>query len=394
MTAQVGELAEQVRGVSYAKAEAASDPRPGYVPILRANNITDDGLVFDDLVYVPKARVSSRQVLRRGDVVIAASSGSLNIVGKAAELRRDFDGAFGAFCKVLRPNPLAVDPAYFAQFFRTQSYRKRISALAAGANINNLKNEHLDKLEIPLPSLDEQRRIATILDQADALCRKRKRALGLLRDLEQSVFLEMFGDPIENSNRLTTASLESVVSSTRKITYGILKPGPDQADGVPYVRVVDIQNGRINVAGLKRTTDAIAHEYRRSTIRRGDLLISIRGHVGRMAVVPQSCDGANITQDTARLAIAAANVEFVKAQLETDSAKHWMDQRTKGAAVKGINLGDLRHFPLIMPARTLQDSFAAKVAVLKKAIESNARQHQYLGQFFSSLQHRAFSGQL
>jgi type I restriction enzyme, S subunit len=82
--AKVGELAEQVRGVSYGKQDASPAPLPGYLPVLRAGNITDAGLVFDDLVFVPAERISTKQRIRRHDVVIAASSGSLDVVGKAA----------------------------------------------------------------------------------------------------------------------------------------------------------------------------------------------------------------------------------------------------------------------------------------------------------------------
>jgi type I restriction enzyme S subunit len=160
------------------------------------------------------------------------------------------------------------------------------------------------------------------------------------------------------------------------------------------VRVVDIQNSLIDVAGLKRTTTAIASEYKRSTLRNGDLLISIRGHVGRMAITPPECDGANITQDTARLAVTGANTEFVKAQLETEPAKHWMARRTKGAAVKGINLGDLRKFPLILPPRALQDGFATKISIVRTMLEKCSRQKHNLDTVFSSLQSRAFSGRL
>jgi type I restriction enzyme S subunit len=113
-----------------------------------------------------------------------------------------------------------------------------------------------------------------------------------------------------------------------------------------------------------------------------------------MAIAPPECDGANITQDTARLAISGANTEFVKAQLETDPAKHWMAQRTKGAAVKGINLGDLRQFPLILPARELQDEFADKIGVVRMMLKRSTTQNDNLDFLFSSLQSLAFSGKL
>ena len=177
---RVCELAKQLRGVSYGKSDASSTPRPGYLPVLRAGNITEDGLTFDDLVFVPAERISEKQKIRRNDVVIAASSGSLDVVGKAARALNDYEGGFGAFCKVLRPGS-DVDPAYFAHFFRTQQYRQRASALAAGVNINNLRNEHLDEIQIPIPALREQRRLAEILDTAQALRAKRRAALAQAR---------------------------------------------------------------------------------------------------------------------------------------------------------------------------------------------------------------------
>ena len=197
---RVGGLAEQVRGVSYGKEGASDSPQPGYVPVLRAGNITDDGLVFDDLVFVPKERVSEKQKVRRHDVVIAASSGSLDVVGKAAPALADFDGGFGAFCKVLRPNT-KVHAGYFAHFFKTLDYRRRVSALAAGANINNLRNEHLDDMEIPLPPLPEQQRIAEVLDRAEALRAKRRTSLAELDSLTQSLFIDLFGDPVSNPRK-------------------------------------------------------------------------------------------------------------------------------------------------------------------------------------------------
>lgn len=252
----------------------------------------------------------------------------------------------------------------------------------------------LKRLHVPLPPLDEQRRIAAILDKADALRQKRKRALALLDSLTQSIFLEMFGDPIQNPNGFATVPLEQIISPRRPITYGILMPGADLPDGVPYVRVVDIQRGKVLVDQLRRTSAEIDNDYKRSRLKRGDLLISIRGHVGRMATVPHDAEGANITQDTARLAIDGANAQFVMAALTADAAQHWMFQRTKGAAVRGINLGDLRKFPMPLPPRAEQEKFAKMARAIEKLSSDKHAVLALAEQAFASLQHRAFSGQL
>ncbi len=126
---KVRSLAAQVRGVTYSKHVATNVPSEGYVPLLRATNIMNHGLTFDDLVYVPASNVSERQMLQHGDIVVAASSGNLDVVGKAAVVDAPVVASFGAFCKVVRPGP-QVYPSYLGHFFRTPEYRSTISKLA------------------------------------------------------------------------------------------------------------------------------------------------------------------------------------------------------------------------------------------------------------------------
>src|SRR4051812_13706415 len=94
----IGDVAETVRGVTYEKQDARTAQEAGYVPLLRATNIEAAELSFDDLVYVPESVVKDDQRLRAGDIVLAASSGSLSVVGKAALFRGGRVITFGAFC--------------------------------------------------------------------------------------------------------------------------------------------------------------------------------------------------------------------------------------------------------------------------------------------------------
>jgi type I restriction enzyme S subunit len=160
----IGDVAETIRGVTYEKAEARSSPHEGYSPLIRATNIENGVLVLDSFVHVPDAVISDDQRLRVGDIVLAASSGSLSVVGKAALVRHPWTGTFGAFCYVVRPQPDRVVPDYLAYFMQTSLYRNRVSALAAGVNINNLRREHIENIELPYCTLAEQRRIVAAVD--------------------------------------------------------------------------------------------------------------------------------------------------------------------------------------------------------------------------------------
>lgn len=161
----LGELAQLIRGVSYPKIEASSTLKVGYLPILRATNIQDDGLVLEtDLVYVPQNYVKGEQRLQPGDVVIGMSSGSKELVGKAAQLTRPWLGACGAFCTVARFKP-GVEPKFVGYFFRSNCYRHLIRAKSSGININNLRYTDLEQMLIPVPPLSEQQRIVAAIER-------------------------------------------------------------------------------------------------------------------------------------------------------------------------------------------------------------------------------------
>jgi type I restriction enzyme, S subunit len=391
--ARVGDLAEQVRGVTYGKEDASATPLSGYLPVLRAGNITDDGLVFSDLVFVPAERISDKQKVRRHDVVVAASSGSLDVVGKTAPALCDFDGGFGAFCKVLRPNA-KVHPAYFAQFFKTQNYRRRVSALAAGANINNLRNEHLDEMKMPLPPLPEQRRIAEILDKADALRAKRRAALAQLDTLTQSIFLDMFGDPATNPKQWPLTRLGDLCEEVIDCPHSTPVYSTERT---PYlcVRSSDIQNGALD---FRETKYVARSEYDRRVARgkpvRGDVIYCREGaRFGNAARVIDDrllCLGQRMMLLRPKLTVAVS--EYIWAFLSSTAGYRQAACAVDGSAAPHVNIREIVAFRLPVPPIDHQRDFARQIAVVG---QSNSTHRSSLAEFdalFASLQHRAFQG--
>jgi len=160
----LGNLCEQIRGVSYKPFESSTIPKENYFPIYRAHNIQSNGLNDNDLIYVLKDKIADYQYIKKGDIVICASSGSKDLVGKAAQSEVDCDYSFGAFCKVIRPNK-NIDSKYLGLYFKSNEYRLYISSISKGSNINNLRNEDFASIKIPYPSLEEQKRIVTIIEE-------------------------------------------------------------------------------------------------------------------------------------------------------------------------------------------------------------------------------------
>jgi type I restriction enzyme S subunit len=161
--AKIFDLGELIRGVNYKKEHSSSFPKASYLPILRANNIKGK-LNFDDLVYVDRKFVEAKQLIRKGDIVFAMSSGSKHLVGKSAKANSDFNGGFGAFCAVFRTDENLVSD-YLAYFFQSPFFKDFIRNIASGTNINNLKRDNILEIDIPIAPLNEQKRILAKLEQ-------------------------------------------------------------------------------------------------------------------------------------------------------------------------------------------------------------------------------------
>ena len=160
---KVSSVGELFRGINYKKDVAFNIPSTGYLPILRAQNINGQ-LNFEDLVYVPEDLVKDDQIIRKGDIIFAMSSGSKHLVGKSAVAKVDFNGSYGAFCAMLRIKE-EVNKQYMAYVFKSNSYRSLISGIAKGTNINNLKREHILDFEFPLPPKSTQLAIVSKIEE-------------------------------------------------------------------------------------------------------------------------------------------------------------------------------------------------------------------------------------
>ncbi len=158
------DVAAVIRGVTYDKKQAASQPRPGYLPILRATNVNQALDLNSEMVYVPEERVKPAQRMVRGDIVVASSSGSASVVGKSAQLRSQWEGGFGAFCTVIRPIR-GLNPQYLGHYVAGPHVRKAWRTLAQGTNINNLKASDLSGTLVPIPPAAEQERIVAAIEE-------------------------------------------------------------------------------------------------------------------------------------------------------------------------------------------------------------------------------------
>lgn len=242
-------------------------------------------------------------------------------------------------------------------------------------------------LKIPLPPLEEQKRIAGILDQADALRRLRTRALDKLNTLGQAIFYEMFGDWCE------TAALDRLAI---KITDGTHQ-APEWADeGIPFLFVSNIRGQEIDFASKKFVTDA-EYNYllRRTSLGRGDVLYTCVGSYGNAAVI---VDGnpfvfqrhiAHIKPNPAVL-----DSVFLSYGLESASVRRQADRTATGVAQKTVTLGAIKNFDFPCPPIEQQHKFSSRISSLDNARLQCRSALLTAESLFASLQHRAFRGEL
>lgn len=211
----------------------------------------------------------------------------------------------------------------------------------------------LAKYDFDLPPLDEQERIADLLWATEVQSQKVTRLRCALRDAHNAWLNE---ELTELATHGEAAALNELIDPKRPICYGILMPGDHVAGGVPVVKVRDYPDGQINRT-LLHTTHEINSKYKRSMLRQGDLLLSIRGTVGRLAAVPADLEGANITQDTARISVSESyDGNYLLMALSSNYMQHQMRRLTTGLAVKGLNIGSVRKLVVPVPSSRAKEA--------------------------------------
>jgi type I restriction enzyme S subunit len=286
-----------------------------------------------------------------------------------------------------------VVPAFLRHMLLTKNFHEQFMQTVAGmgGSLLRARPSEVARIEIPIPvSVSEQRRISSILDKADDIRRKRGQVLTLAEVLLKSTFFEMFG-----TIDAPTRPLSDVVAKGTIVTYGIVQAGPEYPGGVPYIRTGDIKNGQIALAGLRHTSPAIASKFRRSTVRSGEIVMSIRATVGTTAVVPEELDGANLTQGTARISPGdEVTPEYLLNFLRSTRCQNWIQEQVKGATFSEITLTRLRELEIPLPPIEAQRQFSKICAVIRQLCEKASVELDDAEQLFASLSQSAFSGEL
>lgn len=347
---KLGEIITQIRGVSYKPSDVRAADDPDAVALLRANNIQEDGLNFDDLVWVDKHKVSAEQYLRMGDILICSSSGSKGLVGKAAIVTNGLSCAFGAFCKVVRTK--AEYASYLGQFFRSPRYRKEISASAAGANINNIRNEHIDDMFISMPSENERAGCVAKLGQIDYLIQKSNNQTHQLDQLVKSRFIELF----ESSELSDETTIEAITEQVKVGFVGTCEKYYTDESGVPMLRTGNITEKGIDLKDLKYVTREFHEKNKKSQIHTGDLLIARHGSNGQANVYfgPEAqCLNAVVIVPNQSIASSI----FLAGLINSPMVKEQIERTLVGSTQRVVNTKSIANLKVKVPSIMIQRQY-------------------------------------
>ena len=355
----VSELAKQVRGVSDKPEDLHDGLNDKSVILLRANNINDGKINFDDVVYVDKSKVSKEQYLQNGDILICASSGSKQLVGKAASVDFDIECTFGAFCKVVRPNPSIAE--FLGIYFQSNTYRQKVSEVAIGANINNIRNEHIDNLILSVGTDEENSEIVRMMKVIQRLIDERKQEVQELDKLVKARFIEVFGDMLLNSKSWREIRLDSVADIVSGITKG-RKIKSAEIYEVPYMAVSNVKNGYIDWTKVK-TIMATKEEIKRYQLLPNDVLMTEGGDpdkLGRGAVIkspPNNCIHQNhIFRVRLNEEILPIYFEYYLQQIK--AKRYFLKCSKQTTGIASINMKQLMALPVLIPDMESQKTFA------------------------------------
>jgi type I restriction enzyme S subunit len=375
------------------------------IKVLRSTNFTNEGVL--DLSDVVERNVAFSKIekkkLKKGDIIIEKSGGSPNQpVGRVVFFEHDGDYLFSNFTSALRPKVQKVYPKYL-HYFLFATYKMGVTNLFQNKTtgiINLQLNRYIQKLQIPLPSLSTQRRIAEVLDKADRIRRRNRENLKKYDQLAQSVFLEMFGDPFINDKNWKIKLVEDVAEPEK---YAI-KAGPF---GSSLKKEFYVESGYKIYGQEQVIKDDLSfgdyyideekyQELKNCKIKQGDILISLVGTYGKISIVPNKFEPGIINPRLMKISPDKDKVNplFFKFLLTSKGVRVQIENMSRGGTMDIVNVGIMKKIKIPIPPVDLQNKFEVvidKIEGQKRIVGQELKKAEAL---FQSILQRAFKGEL
>ncbi|MFW1135892.1 restriction endonuclease subunit S [Vibrio parahaemolyticus] len=347
-------------------------------------------LIADEVqeLFGSNAPSRARQLVSENDILVATVRPNLNGV---ASVTCEFEGATAStgYC-VLRVNGELLDSKYLFYWVQTELFVNDMISKASGANYPAVSDKIIKDSKVPLPPLEEQKRIAAILDKADVIRQKRKQAIDLADEFLRSVFLDMFGDPVTNPKGWEVEKFANVGSLDRGKSKHRPRNDPKLLGGLhPLVQTGDVANSK----GYLRSYTSTYSDFGLAQSKKwpaGTLCITIAANIAKTGILtfdacfPDSVVGFTPNSKTTTEYVQAW-ISFLQKILEANAPE---------SAQKNINLAILRDLDIPVPPISEQKKFTMIVEKVNSVLNRTRASKESKEQLFNSLSQKAFSGQL
>lgn len=360
------------------------------IPFVRAGSLSD--LLKGETSHLERiaeddAKRLKLRLFSKNSILFAKSGMSCM---KGYVYRLPFEAYVVSHLAIVQPGP-ELYPAYAEHALRVFSP----VSLVRDEAYPSIRLPDISAHKVPLPPLDEQRRIAAILDQADALRRLRSRALDKLNTLGQAIFHEMFGDVLVNPKGLPRAPLASVATFTSGATPSKSESAFWENGDIPWITPKDMKAYEL-VDAIDKVTHEAVSKTNLKIIPSDTPLIVVRGmilaHTVPIGITKIQC---TINQDMKAIRFSDEILpEFGMSCLIAQHSRLLKRVDTAAHGTKRLNMDRLGETPILMPSISEQREFLTVLATSRAAITSNRLAKEKELRLFSSLQHRAFKGEL
>lgn len=280
-------------------------------------------------------------------------------------------------------------------YYLLQHITERVKAAGRGISMIHMTKGGMEDWDVSIPPLDEQKRIAAVLDQADELRRKRQRAIDRLHQLGQAIFHEMFGDPVAPSDRLASRLIDiaELINGDRSSNY---PSGDDIKDeGILFLNTTNIRDGELDFTKAQFITEAKFRSLSRGKLQRGDLVITLRGTLGQCALFDCEYETGFIN---AQMMIIRARKDvlprFLREYISFPSVQAKLKRANSGSAVPQLTATQMKDMQILLPTLDNQKKFVQAVDTARSVQNEFVAHSNWLVGLFASLQHRAFQGEL
>ncbi len=380
---ELGSVVSFIGGSQPPKSTFKYELEDGYVRLLQIRDYKSD----DNLTFIPKD--STKKFCSKDDVM----SGRYG--PPVFQILRGLEGAYNVALMKAQPSE-KVDRDYLFYFLKQEKLFRLIDRLSQRtAGQSGVDMEALKAYPMILPPLDEQKRIAGILDKADTIRRKRQQAIGLADDFLRSVFLDMFGDPVTNPKGWEVKPLSELIAKGDKLNYGVVQPGDNVKDGVPLIRSGDLAEAGTDLNSIRKVSETIDEKHRKSRLKGNEILIACVGTIGKVGWVNESMIGWNIARAVTRIPLSNdVNREYVYRYLQSPVIQGYFQRETRAVAQPTLNVSLIGKTPIALPPKELQEEFLktfSKVGSIKRKFSESGTCDSEL---FDSLSQQAFAGEL